>query len=325
MASKIRVLSGSDIVRHMATVDLIPVLEDAYSALACSQAELSPKFHWEFSSGRSAAFASAIPGLDTMATKIASVRPANATHDLPTGFSQVLLHRASSGEPLALLDGKAITVMRTGAAAALGARALARPESSVVALFGLGVVGKACLDAIAYSFPVARSYVVGIDEAEADRFIAAHQSAYSFHLVASAAEEAVRNADIVLTVTPSTVPIVQDAWVREGTHISAMGADWRGKQELEGAILRRSLYVSDNRRQCLEIGEANVPHASGQFDASDIHAEIGEVLSGAKSGRQSTTQVTVFDSSGIAIQDLAAAYYIYQQAVETGFGVSMDF
>jgi len=324
VASRILVLSGSDIESHVSTADLIPAVAQAYRALARSEAELSPKFHWEFVAGRSAAFASVLPAWGVMAIKVASVRPANPQHGLPTGISQVLLHRADTGEPLALLDGKTITIMRTGAAAAAGALALARPESSVVALFGPGVVGKACLDAIASSFPIERAYVVGIDKEEAARFVAVHQSAYRIPLIPSGGEEAVRHADIVLTVTPSTTPVVRDAWVRDGTHISAMGADWRGKQELESAILRRSLFVTDNRTQCLEIGEANVPHAAGQFEADGIHAEIGEVLSGRKGGREVATQVTVFDSSGIAVQDLAAAYHIYQLAVEGGYGVHVE-
>jgi alanine dehydrogenase len=324
VASRILVLSGSDIESHVSTAALIPAVTEAYRALGHGNAELSPKFHWEFVAGRSAAFASVVPAWNAMATKVASVRPANPRQDLPTGISQVLLHRADTGEPLAILDGKAVTVMRTGAAAAVGALALARPESSVVALFGPGVVGKACLDAIATAFQVAHAYVIGVDEQEAARFVAGHQAGYQFPLKPSTGEEAVRRADIVVTVTPSTTPIVLDAWVRDGTHISAMGADWRGKQELESAILRRSLFVTDNRTQCLEIGEANVPHAAGQFATENIHAEIGEILAGTQDGREAATQITVFDSSGIAIQDLAAAYHISRLAIEGGYGVTVD-
>jgi alanine dehydrogenase len=324
VASRILVVSGPDIESHISAAALIPAVAQGYRALGRTEAELSPKFHWEFVAGRSAAFASVLPAWGAMATKVASVRPANPQHGLPTGISQVLLHRAETGELLALLDGKAVTIMRTGAAAAVGAIALARPRSSVVALFGPGVVGKACLDAIASAFPIAHAYIVGVDQEEAARFVALHQSAYPFPIVPSAGDEAVRRADIVLTVTPSTTPIVRDAWVRDGTHISAMGADWRGKQELETAILRRSLFVTDNRTQCLEIGEANVPHSAGQFETNGIHAEIGEILTGTKGGRRDATQVTVFDSSGIAVQDLAAAYHIYQLAVEGGYGVHVE-
>jgi alanine dehydrogenase len=318
------VLSGEDITGHFQTADFVPVVADAYRAFSRGEAELSPKFHWEFSVGRSAAFASTVPAWEMMATKAGSIRPGNRTRGLPSGIFQVLLHRSDTGEPLAMLDGKAITTLRTGAAAAVGASALARPNSVSVALIGPGVVGKAALEAIASVFPLQRACIAGIDADEGPRFCVAEQTGFAFPLEAMDAEQAVREADIVITVTPSTEPVVRDPWVRKGTHISAMGSDWTGKQELETPLLLRSRFVTDSRAQCLDIGEANVPHQAGVFGLERIDAEIGEVLTGAAPGRRSEDEVTVFDSSGIAVQDLAAARLVYTKAMAVGFGTWID-
>ena len=320
MTARVLVVPQSEITNHVRAVDLIPAVREAYRLLARDEAELSPKYHWEFRVGRSAAFASHVAAYGMTAIKIATVRPSNVRYQLPTGISQIVLHKAETGEPLAIMDGKAVTVLRTAAAAAVGAIELARPKSRVLALFGPGAVGKACLEAVASSFPIERVHVVGIDSGEATRFVSAQSDTRDYTLVASEGEEAVRNADIVVTVTPATLPIVRSEWVLEGTHISAMGSDWSGKQELETKLLLRAVLVTDNRTQCLAIGEGNVPHEAGMLGEADIHAEIGEVLEGLRTGRTSEMQVTVFDSSGIALQDLAAARYIYQLAVERRVG-----
>ncbi len=322
MSADLLVLSRDVIERSFHVGDCVDVVAEAYRVLARGEGELSPKYHWEFTAGRSAAFASAIDGFTGI--KIATIRHGNPDRGLPRGISQVVLHRAETGEPLALLDGISITVMRTAAAAALGAKVLARPDSRVVTLFGPGVVGRASLVALGTVFDISRAYVVGISDAEATAFVGDHAGDYDFEVVASRGEEAVPASDIVVTLTPSTTPIVMDAWVRDGTHISAVGSDWKGKQELETAILARSRFVTDSRRQCLEIGEANVPHANGMFDAERIDAEIGEILVGARPARTSEAEVTVFDSSGISTQDLVTARWMYEEALARGVGTNVQ-
>ncbi len=324
MGSRVLVLSSQDIQRSVRVADLVPVVQDAYRAFSRGEAELSPKFHWEFSVGRSAAFASVVPSWGMMATKVGSVRPSNVPAGLPSGIFQVVLHDARTGQPLAILDGKSITTLRTGAAAAAGAQTLARADSRTVALIGPGVVGRASLEALSSLFDLERAYIIGIDAEESSRFAAAAQPGFPFTLVPAAAEEGVRGADIIITVTPSTQPVVLDEWVRDGTHISAIGSDWKGKRELETATLLRSGLIADSRVQCLEIGEGNVPRAAGELDELDIRAEIGEVLTGTATGRQDAGEVTVFDSSGIAIQDLAAARLVYEAAVAAGTGIWVE-
>ena len=137
--------------------------------------------------------------------------------------------------------------------------------------------------------------------------------------------EEAAGADIVCTLTPSRKPIVRRAWVKAGTHLNAMGADGPGKQELDPAILRDGRVVVDGPEQSLESGELNVPLREGVFRETDIHATLGEIVAGLKSGRGGDDEITVFDSTGLAIQDVALARVIYDEAVKAGLGMEVEF
>jgi ornithine cyclodeaminase/alanine dehydrogenase-like protein (mu-crystallin family) len=134
----------------------------------------------------------------------------------------------------------------------------------------------------------------------------------------------VRAADIVVTATPSREPLVKSEWVSEGKHISAVGADSAGKQELDSAIYNRARIVCDSVEQCLEFGEVNNAHRAGLLDVDRIVGEIGEVILGSKEGRTSEEDITLFDSTGMGIQDAAAAKLIYETAVSKGLGTWVD-
>ncbi len=137
------------------------------------------------------------------------------------------------------------------------------------------------------------------------------------------AEEAAKGSDIIVTVTPSTKPLILDRWVAPGTHISAIGADAPGKEELEPALLKRAKIVVDDWEQASHSGEINVPVEKGLLKRADIHADIGEVVTGKKAGRTSDAEITVFDSTGLAIQDVITAWQSYRVAVERGLGTEI--
>ncbi|MEM2679373.1 MAG: hypothetical protein QXU01_03020, partial [Candidatus Hadarchaeales archaeon] len=137
-------------------------------------------------------------------------------------------------------------------------------------------------------------------------------------------ERAVRNADIVITTTPSRKPIVMNEWITEGVHINAIGADAPGKQELDPAILRRAKVVVDDIEQASHSGEINVPISQGLFKKSQIYAELGEIVTGRKPGRESKDEITVFDSTGLAVQDIATDWLVYRKALERGIGREME-
>ena len=134
-------------------------------------------------------------------------------------------------------------------------------------------------------------------------------------------EKTVRGADVVVTLTPARGPIVMDAWIAPGTHIAAIGADKKGDQELEGKLLTRARIFVDDIRQCRTDGEINVPLSEGLITEADIAGEIGEVITGRKPGRTSDEEITLFDSTGIALQDSATVPLEYERALAAGVGI----
>ncbi|MCC6057827.1 MAG: ornithine cyclodeaminase family protein, partial [Desulfurococcaceae archaeon] len=130
--------------------------------------------------------------------------------------------------------------------------------------------------------------------------------------------------DVLATLTPARAPVVKNEWVREGLHINAMGADAPGKQELDPEILKRAKIVVDDIEQASHSGEINVPLSQGLITLNDVYAELGEIVAGIKKGRESDQEITIFDSTGLAIQDVIVAHYVYTQAIEQGMGLKIQ-
>ncbi len=137
-------------------------------------------------------------------------------------------------------------------------------------------------------------------------------------------EKTVNGADIVVTTTPSRKPLVMDDWISEGTHINAIGADAPGKQELDPRILRRAKVVVDDIQQAIHSGEVNVPLAEGKIARTDICCDLGEIVTGKKVGRTSRDEITVFDSTGLAVQDIATDWVVYKKAMKRKIGMKID-
>jgi len=143
-------------------------------------------------------------------------------------------------------------------------------------------------------------------------------------VVKTSPKEAVRDADIITTTTPSRKPILMNEWITEGVHINCIGADAPGKQELDPAILKRAKIVVDDYEQAIHSGEVNVPISQGIITRNDIYAELGEIVSGKKKGREKEEEITIFTSTGLAIQDTVTAYLVYDMAVRIGIGARME-
>jgi alanine dehydrogenase len=261
---------------------------------------------------------------EAAACKWVSIREENRERfDLPTVFSILIYTHPETGFPLAICDGSHHTVMRTGAAAAVSVKYLARPDSAVLAIVGAGHMAEGTLACCNEVFRWRDVRVWSRSSETLDRFVAAQQPKYeTFEIRPSTnLEEVVRGADVVVTITPARGPIVANAWIDEGTHIAALGADKRGDQELDPAILQRGRVFVDDIRQCRTDGEINVPLEQGVISEEDVAAEIGEVIVGKKEGRRSDAEVTVFDSTGIALQDSATVPLEFERAVAAGVGV----
>jgi len=260
---------------------------------------------------------------EAAACKWVSIREDNSRYDLPAVFSILVYTHPETGFPLAICDGSHHTLMRTGASAAVSAKWLARSDSKALAIVGAGSVGKGTLATCDAALPWQEVRVWSRTQASLDRFLAEEQPGYP-HLELQAStdlEQVVRGADVVVTGTHARGWIVDDGWISPGTHIAALGADLAGEQELDPRILQRARIFVDDIRQCRPDGEINVALREGLIGEVDIAGEIGKVICGELEGRQSDDQVTVFDSTGIALQDSATVPLEYERAVAAGVGV----
>jgi alanine dehydrogenase len=246
---------------------------------------------------------------------------------LPTIQGAVLLADATTGALLAVMDSASVTALRTGAATAVAAKFLARPEARTATIVGCGAQGEVQLAAIAAVLPLQHARVLDVDHARAER-LAAH-AATTLGIPVEAAKDlraALAQSDVCVTCTPSRSAFLGARDVRPGTFIAAVGADSQGKQELEPELVASATLVVDVLEQCAEIGELQHALAAGLLTRDRVHAELADVVTGRRPGRTRDDEITVFDSSGTALQDVAAAVAVYEKARVLGRGteVSLD-
>ncbi len=248
----------------------------------------------------------------------------NSRYRLPSVMAVVILNDPKSGFPLSIMDATELTSIRTGAAGAVAAKYLARKNSRRVALVGCGVQARTQLLGLREIFKITNVNVWGKEKTDAQKFVKLLQSGREQMSVCSTVEECISDADIIVTTTPSRKPIVQSPWVKSGVHINAIGADAAGKQELDPAIFKNAKIVVDDYRQASHSGEINVPVLKGLLTPKDIYAQLGQIVCGNKKGRTSAGEITVFDSTGLAIQDLAMADLLYCSALKKKVGLAVN-
>ena len=243
---------------------------------------------------------------------------------LPTIRGTVVLADAETGQPLAMMDSASVTTLRTGAATAVAAKYLARSDSRSVTIAGCGAQGAIQLAAIAAVLPLERAWVIDTDPARAKEFAARAEADLGIRVsVAPDLHAALRESDVCVTCTPSRRPFVFRDDIAPGTFIAAVGADSQGKQELEAALVASSTLVVDVLEQCAEIGELQHALAAGLMTREGVHAELSDVVTGRRPGRTRDDEITVFDSSGTALQDVAAAIVVYERALASGCGTEV--
>ena len=233
---------------------------------------------------------------------------------MPNIQGLVLLCDGVHGYPLALMDSKAITVKRTGAATAVAAKYLARPDSKVATICGCGTQGAIQLEALLRGFRLQKVYAHARTGDSMERF--ARECERRFGVAAEPApslERALAESDICVTCTPAKSGFVRQEWVRPGTFVAAVGADSPDKQELDPRLLAGSKVVADILDQCAHVGEIHHGIAGGWLSREGVHAELGQVITGERAGRSNADEITVFDSTGTALQDVAAALLVYRK------------
>jgi alanine dehydrogenase len=240
---------------------------------------------------------------------------------LPTIQGVIALHDAENGYPLALMDSIEITIQRTGAATAVAAKYLARHDSETLTICGCGNQGQVSFKALSNLFSFKEVFAYDLDIAQAEGFAnELSREAIAKVLAVSNLEKAVRASDIIVTCTPAKQFFLKESWVRPGTFIAAVGADNEDKQELEPTLLSRNRTVVDTIEQAASIGELHHAIESGLMTKDDVYADLGEVVAGVKTGRLSSDDIIVFDSTGMALQDVIVAAAVYEKAVEKSLG-----
>jgi len=241
-------------------------------------------------------------------------------HGLPTIQGAILLFDTRTGSPVALLDSIEITAQRTGAATAVAARYLARPESQVAMIFGCGTQARAQLAALRHHLDIRKVFLCDKDSAAAEAFASEIARDGLDGDVPVKPKLAARASDVIVTCTSSPTPFLAPADVRAGTFIAAIGADNPEKSEIEPALMAKARVVTDLTEQCSTMGDLHHAVASGAMGVEDVHAELGELVAGRKPGRTQSHEITVFDGCGVGIQDVAASARAYQLACSGGAG-----
>ena len=246
-------------------------------------------------------------------------------HGLPAIQGTLVLCDAGDGTVLAVMDSMEVTTRRTAAATAVAAKRLARADSATATICGCGTQGREQLRALARVLPLRRAYAFDTDEAAVRSFVASGSAELDLEILpAWDLADAVGKSDVCVTCTPSRAPLLFRGDVRPGTFVAAVGADNADKQELDPLLMAAAVVVVDVLDQCASIGDLHHALEAGAMTREDVHAELASVITGRRPGRRSEAEITIFDSTGTAIEDVAAAAMAYEKAVASGAGLRVS-
>ncbi|ESZ67037.1 MULTISPECIES: cyclodeaminase [unclassified Mesorhizobium] len=293
-------------------LDAVACVENAFRALATLPVAMPPILRLDIHEQRGEVDVKSayVPGIDGFAVKISSGFFDNPKLGLPSGGGMMVLLSARTGVVEALLlDNGYLTDVRTAAAGAVAAKHLSRPDSSVAAIFGAGVQAGLQLEALMLVRPIAEARIWARDAVKAETAAGALREKLGILVRAEPdAAKATIGADIIVTTTPSTEPLIKAGFVVAGQHITAMGSDAEHKNEIAPAILRMAdLYVADSAKQTRRLGELHHAIASGVMGADAAVTELGQIIAGERHGRRSPSDITIADLTGTGVQDTAIA------------------
>ena len=325
---KVLLLSRQEVEKLASMREVIEAVESAFKAKGEGKVQMPPKLYVPFRKydGDFRTMPAYLEDLDAAGVKVVNVHPRNPEQKgLPSIMATILLLDPATGTPIAIMDGTWITNMRTGASSGIATKYLARKNSKFVALVGAGTQARTQLLALKEVLNIEEVRICNRKIEIARKLEEEVEKSFGLKAVSvKTVEEAISGVDVISTTTPARQPLIMDEWVSPGIHINAIGADAPGKQELDPKILKRAKIVVDDREQALYSGEVNVPFSRGIIKESDIYADIGEIVTGKKKGRASDEEITIFDSTGLAIQDIATAWMIYQKAIKKGLGKEVE-
>ncbi|MCC7491294.1 MAG: ornithine cyclodeaminase family protein [Fimbriimonadaceae bacterium] len=324
MARPTLVLTRADLAGRIGFEAVIPVIETCLAAHERGEDLLPPKLIVELPGGIAACLAGYTKAQHALTLKCGQERAANRQRELPTIHAHVLLYDPDTGELLMICEGLLPTVLRTAAAAAVAAKHLARPDSRVATVIGAGQLGRQTALAAAQVSDLEQLWICDALPAAATALATELRAAGLPAAVATPAA-AVAQSDLVYTCTNSTQPIVPANAVRPGTHLSCMGADLHTKIECAPDLLPRCRLYADSIAQCTARGEASQAIAAGLLPAEPFVATLGAVIAGTAPGRRGAGEITLYDGTGLGVQDTAIASLIYRLATDLGLGTAVRF
>ena len=329
---KLLVLGAGDVHRLLAYDECADAMRDALAALARGQVHqpLRTIIRPPGAAGMMALMPAYLTAPEPQAVyglKAICIFPGNPAAGLDSHQGVVLLSSAQTGEPLAMLNASAVTEIRTAAVSAVATELLARADATELAIIGTGVQARAHLLAIAAARPLTGIRVAGRDQAKARRFAEGMRERAAAPVTACAsAADAVAGAGIVVTATSSAEPVLRRDWLAPGAHVNAVGACVPQARELDTETMAAAALFTDSRESAAsEAGDYVLARAAGAIGPDHIRAELGEVLAGTAPGRADDAEITVFESLGLAVEDLAAAALAYRKAAELGSGSWVEF
>lgn len=323
---KTRILSRSTIEKLVDAQEVLEAVEEAFRAYGQQQVQMPPKvymFYPEYE-GDLRTMPAYIASIKATGVKIVNVHVRNHDRNLPTVMATIVLNDPETGYPIAVMDGTLITALRTGAAGAIAVKHLARQDARRIALVGCGTQAETQLLMTRLVTNIEEVVAYDVDTKRWDSFCRKVKEEYGFRIIGNNNLDDVYTADIITTTTPVHQPIIKTAKVQPGTHINAIGADAPGKQELETELIFKAKVVVDNWEQASHSGEINIPVERHGYTNKQVYAELGAIVAGLVPGRTNPTEITVFDSTGLAIQDIATAVVIYRKSQRLGLGQDID-
>lgn len=326
------ILNKSQIEELISMNDVIKSVEAAFAQDALANVQMPAKKYIYFkdeekkSKGDLRIMPCFINGTNAAGVKCVNVHPKNPEkHDLPTVMAVIELVDPDTGFPIAIMDGTSVTNMRTGAAAGVATKYLAREDSETCGFVGAGVQALLSFNALNEVMDIKEVRISSRTENSRNNLARFITEEYGIDAKpVESVKESVEGIDVVTTSTPARKPVVKTSWISSGTHINAIGADAPGKQELESNLLKRCKIVIDDWKQASHSGEINVPLIEGIIKKADVHSKLGDVIIEHKPGRETSKEITLFDSTGLAVQDIATAWNIYEKSLIEGIGQEIN-
>jgi ornithine cyclodeaminase len=327
---RLRILAASDVRAALPMTEAVSAMKEAYRQFSAGRAEtpLRTRLQVAQAGGVSLFMPAYLQDTQDLAVKAVSVFPGNAERRLPTIHALVIAFDPQTGAPAGLIEGASLTALRTGAASGAATDLLSRPEAGVLAVFGSGAQARTQLEAVCCVRSIREARIFSLDPPSAQRLAEEldERTASGARVRAvSSPPQAVAGADVVCTATTSSTPVFADADLSEGVHVNAIGAFTPEMQEIDPLTVARARIFVDSRQAVLaEAGDLIQPMRAGLIDEHSIAAELGEVVAGARPGRRTAQELTLFKSVGLAVQDAVAAGAILRRAEAEGLGTLVE-